>query len=352
MGAKKSLSEQAFLDHLKAKIEATGPIPLADFMTQALYDPQWGYYIQKIPIGREGDYITAPEMTQAFGEVIAIWLIDVWQKAGCQTPFHLIEMGAGRGTLMADILRTLQSLKIPLSEMSVHLVEISPPLKSLQQKALIKFPVSCQWHQDLTTLPQGFSLIIGNEFWDALPIQQFVQVGHEWIERRVGIKGNDLIFVPERPDQIRESCPAMPDVVAQMATCLKKNGGIALFLDYGYDHPSIKGDTLQTLRHHQSQSPLENIGQADLTHHVDFYRLKTLFQEAGLTTHGAVSQGSFLKAVGLEVRTEHLCEHATPDQRGHLRTAAVRLCHPSQMGDLFKALAVTNHPSLNLAGFS
>ena len=339
---------------LRAQIEATGPLLVADFITRALYDPQDGYYATKVPIGRSGDYITAPEMSQAFGEVIALWLINIWQQAGRPEPFHLVEIGPGRGTLMADILRTCQSLKVPLSEAAVHLVEVSPLLKRLQQAALSPFPSGIFWHQNLNTLPhgQGFCLMVANEFWDALPIQQFVAVNQDWVERRVGTHDGQLVFLPEGPAPVRERCPAMPLLVSQVAAHLKKNGGAALFLDYGYDQPDATGDTLQALQRHQPQSPLVNAGQADLTHHVDFHRLKTLCAEASVYVHGPISQGDFLKAIGLDIRTERLCNRANPDQRSALQTAAVRLTHPSHMGTLFKALSIVSDDSLHPAGFN
>ncbi len=335
---------------IQAQIEATGPLTIFDFMTQVLYDPQDGYYHQKVPIGRRGDYITAPEMTQVFGEVIALWFVDLWNQAGQPIPFHLVEIGPGRGTLMADILRTFLSLKVPFPQ--VHLVEISPLLKDLQKTTLAPFSPSVLWHNDLTTLPQnhGFCLMVANEFWDALPIQQFAKINEEWVERRVGTKDNQLFFLPDNSTPIREVCPAMPSLVTQIADHLKACQGAALFLDYGYDQPDAIGDTLQALLHHKPQSPLVNVGQADLTHHVDFYRLKKLFGSTSLTVHDPMPQGKFLTEIGLEMRTEQLCKSASPAQRGILQTAAVRLTQPSHMGTLFKAMCVTSY-SLQASGF-
>lgn len=334
------------------QIAESGSLTITEFMKLALYDPTEGYYASKVPIGRGGDYITAPEMTQAFGEVIAIWLLDLWQQAGRPTPFHLLEIGPGRGTLMADILRTFTTLKISLPQ--VDLVEISPLLKEIQKTALTPFSTPIFWHNDLTTLPQdqGFCLMVANEFWDALPIQQFIKINEEWVERHVGKDGNQLIFLPEGSTSIREVCPYMPHLVTQISHHLKANHGVALFLDYGYNQPDAVGDTLQALFHHKPQSPLANVGQADLTHHVDFYRLKTLFENNGLKTHGPLPQGKYLKEIGLELRTSQLCERANSDQRGSLQTAAVRLIQPSQMGLLFKALCVLDGPFLQPAGFS
>ncbi len=341
------------LDHrIQTQIEATGSLTVSEFMALALYDPTDGYYAKKIPIGRSGDYITAPEMTQVFGEIIALWFVDLWHQAGHSPLFHLVEMGPGRGTLMTDILRTFLSLKIPLPQ--VHLVEISPLLKELQKAALTPFSTSIFWHNDLTTLPQdqGFCMMVANEFWDALPIQQFTKMNEEWVERHVGKNDNQLIFLPEESTPIHEVCPDMPHLVTQISNHLKASQGAALFLDYGYDQPDAAGDTLQALSHHKPQSSLVNVGQADLTHHVDFYRLKKLFEDADLKVHGPMPQGEFLKELGLEIRTEQLCERANPDQRGTLRTAAVRLAHPSHMGTLFKAMCVVDNASLRPAGFN
>lgn len=338
---------------LQKQINSTGPLTVDDFMALALYDPDAGYYASKVPIGRQGDYITAPEMTQVFGEVLALWLIDIWQKAGHPTPFHLVEIGPGRGTLMADILRTMSSLKVPLHEMNVHLVEVCSHFIEQQKTSLSSYSASISWHKDFSTLPkdEGFCLLIGNEFWDALPVQQHVKVNNEWVERTIGLQGEDLIFLPEETDVVKECCPAMPSLVTEISHHLKSNGGAALFLDYGYDQPNATGDTLQALQNHQRQSPLLNVGQADLTHHVDFHRLSSLFREAELTVLGPTPQGDFLKAVGLEVRTEQLCTKATPEQQGTLRTAAVRLTHPTQMGSLFKGIAVLSDSALQPSGF-
>lgn len=193
--------------------------------------------------------------------------------------------------------------------------------------------------------------MVANEFWDALPIQQFAKRNGDWIERCVGKEADQLVFLPKESTPIREACPAMPSLVTQIANHLKACQGVALFFDYGYDQPDTIGDTLQALFQHKPQSPLVNVGQADLTHHVDFYRLTKLFEDTGLKVHGPMPQGGFLKEIGLELRTEQLCERASPEQRGTLRTAAIRLTHPSHMGVLFKAVCVTDC-SLQPAGFS
>jgi NADH dehydrogenase [ubiquinone] 1 alpha subcomplex assembly factor 7 len=332
-------------ERIRQHIHIKGPLSVADFMAQVLYDPIDGYYATKIPIGRDGDYITAPETTQVFGEVIAGWLIDTWQKSGSPAPFHLVEMGPGRGTLMTDILRAFNALKIPAP--SVHLVEISPPLIEIQKAKL----TNASWHRDLSTLPidQGFCIMIANEFWDALPIRQEVNVEGKWIERCVSLEDDQLLFLPQ--GKVQEISPLMPNLTLQIAHHLKQNGGAALFFDYGYDQPNAMGDTLQALYKHQKVSPLSYIGQADLTHHVDFHRLKQLFQETSMFVHGPTTQGDFLKAIGLMERTEQLCQQATPDQQGPLKTAAIRLTHPTQMGSLFKVLAITSSNKLVPAGF-
>jgi SAM-dependent MidA family methyltransferase len=215
---------------------------------------------------------------------------------------------------------------------------VSQPLIDIQKA---KLP-NASWHKDLSTLPhdQGFCLMIANEFWDALPIQQHVNIDGKWIERCVGLKDDQLTFIPEGP--VRETSPMMPMLTSQIANHFKLNGGAGLFIDYGYDQPDATGDTLQALYKHQKISPLEHIGHADLTHHVDFYRLKMLFQESGLFVHGPTSQGDFLTSIGLLERTEQLSARATPEQASLLKTAAIRLTHPAHMGTLFKVLAISN----------
>ncbi|MBM3467837.1 MAG: class I SAM-dependent methyltransferase [Alphaproteobacteria bacterium] len=340
-------------DSLKEHIRSHGSLSISDFMTRVLYDSQEGYYARKIPIGREGDYITAPEMTQAFGEVIALWLIDIWQQAGSPTPFHLIEMGPGRGTMMADILRTFKAMKVPISEMSIHLIEVSPLLKEVQNVTLSSFSTKVYWHETLDTLSkdQNYSLIVANEFWDALPIQQYAQTEEGWVERQIGLNGEEFVFVPEHSKIIRETCPALSELPPKIAEYLKVQNGAALFLDYGYDEADATGDTLQAIFHHKKCSPLEKIGFADLTHHVDFFYLRKLFEENQLIVHGPIDQGTFLKAIGLEIRTQMLVERATPHQKSALQTAYMRLTHPREMGTLFKVLSLTSDPSLHPFGF-
>jgi YfiH family protein len=336
------------------QIKESGPLTVYDYFTQAMYDPVEGYYAQKVPIGRGGDYITAPEMTQVFGEVIALWMVDLWQQAGSPVPFHLVEMGPGRGTLMADILRTFTSLKIPFSDLAVHLVEISQPLQELQKTALSPFPVSVHWHKEFGDIPdnQGFCLMLANEFWDALPIEQFISSHSPWIKKRVGIKGEELIFLPQTDHSISEMiAPETFHLAVKMSDYLGKNRGVALFLDYGYEQGQEDGESLQAVYNHRSCPVLDNPGQADLSHYVNFGDLQGFFNQARGTVYGPKAQGDFLNDIGLAERTEYLCQQAKPEQQGSLRTAAVRLTHPRYMGNLFKVMAVVSSGHLRPAGF-
>jgi NADH dehydrogenase [ubiquinone] 1 alpha subcomplex assembly factor 7 len=342
---------------LAARILKDGPMPLPDFMAEAVRE----YYSGKEPFGVKGDFITAPEISQVFGELIGAWAADLWMQAGKPSPFNLIELGPGRGTLSADMLRVMRRLPGLLDALKLHLVEISPALKARQAETLKDYRPA--WHGNIAALPQGFSIIIANEFFDALPIRQFERVGGKWHERHVGydMHGKELFFTlkphdgeglpASAPDGgIIERCPAAIDVVGHIAARLKQHGGAALAIDYGYLMPALR-DTLQGYRKHKFTHVLRNPGAQDITADVDFSALGSAASASGLTVQGPVTQGVFLEKLGISARAQKLGEKANMKQREDLALAIRRLTAASEMGQRFKVIGFS-YPPLKPAGFT
>ena len=337
-------------------IADSGPIPLARYMALCLSDPDFGYYTNREPIGAAGDFVTAPEVSQMFGELIGLWCAVTWRQLGAPAPVHLVELGPGRGTLMKDALRAIESEPEFSAALTPHLVETGTRLRESQQQALAGTPAV--WHDDLTTLPSGPLLLIANEFFDALPAQQFEKREYGWRERLVTYR--DGAFHPllaettaalARPGEIGdvfEVAPARSRYMADIAARLNAHGGAALIIDYGHTE-SANGDTLQAVRAHRAQSIYAEPGLADLTSHVDFEALRRA--ATGLQTHGPVTQGSFLRSLGIEARAASLQRSATEQQADDIGTALQRLLEPAQMGQLFKVVAMTPMGSPPPAGF-
>jgi len=347
------------------RIEAEGPLTVAAFMATALYDPAEGYYRAREAIGRGGDFVTAPEVSQVFGELLGLWCAAAWESLGRPRPVRLIELGPGRGTLLADALRALALLPSLAEALQLHLVEISPRLRALQERALAGR--AAQWHESLETVPEGPCLILANEFFDALPIRQFERAPEGWRERLVGLaeNGRDLAFalsglVPQAliPEALADAPLASVFEVSSPALSLAQalgrrvagGPGAALIVDYGYEAPPLKG-TLQAVRGHARQAPLETPGQADLSALVDFRALAAAAETGGARAWGPVGQGLLLERLGLAERVRRLRLRATAAQAADLAAAAERLGAPGQMGTLFKALALTPPASPALAGF-
>lgn len=339
---------------LARQIASEGPMRLSDYVAACLLHPEHGYYTTRMPFGRAGDFTTAPEISQMFGEMIGAWLAQVWTDQGCPDPFLLTELGPGRGTLMADALRVIARLPAMRSAARVHLVEASPALRARQAAALPDAaPV---WHEDLSTLPDGPPFLIANEFFDALPIRQFVRTGDAWAERVVGLTNDALSFglspprsMPMLADRLSdtrdgdvvEHCPALPAITSGIADRIARNGGAALVMDYG--GWGGLGDTLQAMRAHGYADPLAEPGQADLTAHVDFRALARAFAASGASVTGITDQGVFLERLGITARAHTLAQSLTgPALDSHV-TAHRRLTHPKEMGRLFKAIAC--HPT-------
>jgi NADH dehydrogenase [ubiquinone] 1 alpha subcomplex assembly factor 7 len=349
------------LGRLLRRIESAGPLTVADFMSEALLDPRHGYYTTRDPLGAAGDFITAPEVSQIFGELIGLWCADQWEKMARPKRVVLAELGPGRGTLMTDALRAAARVPAFREALELHLVEASPVLRAAQSRALAATrPV---WHDSIATLPEGPLLLVANEFLDALPIRQLQRGERHWHERLVGrdAGGEGLSFVRDAapsalaallppaasaaaPGTIAELRPAALSLAATLGARLAQQGGAALFIDYGY-YPSACGETLQAVRRHQYRPVLAAPGEADLTAHVDFGAFAAAARQAGARAWGPVPQGAFLSALGLAERASALLRRATPAQAAAIESGCRRLIAPEEMGTLFKALALT-HPDL------
>ena len=352
---------------LAARIRRDGPISIADYMACALTDPQDGYYTRQNPLGAAGDFTTAPEISQMFGEMIGAWCIDCWHRMGRPAPFALAEFGPGRGTLMADLLRIAAMDTEFRAAIRVHLVETSPTLRAAQRAALADVAVS--WHDGIATLPRLPLLAIANEFVDALPVRQFERSAAGWCERLVdidpaGAAPEEFRFVLSAPldpgalpapadappGAIAEACPQGRAFAAELAGRIVADGGAALLVDYGYDHGH--GDTLQAVRRHRFVPFLAAPGDADLTAHVDFAALATAAKAVGATVHGPVTQGEFLRMLGIETRAARLTAKAAPAQRAEIAGALRRLIADDEMGRLFRTIAFAAPGLPGLAGFA
>jgi NADH dehydrogenase [ubiquinone] 1 alpha subcomplex assembly factor 7 len=336
-------------------IAATGPIGLARFMGES----NARYYAAKDPLGAAGDFVTAPEISQMFGELTGLWLADIWARMGRPQGAFYAELGPGRGTLARDALRAMGRVGL---EPDVHLVEASPALAALQREAAPQ----ARFHADLASVPlEGPMLLVANEFLDALPIRQLVKTGDGWREVMVTLDDSGQFAlvagglpmdaaVPEarrgaEEGTVIETCPAAAAIVAEVAGRLARQGGAALFIDYG--HAAARtGSTLQAIRAHTKVDPLALPGEADLTAHVDFATLADLARSHGARWLGTVEQGAWLRALGLEARAEALAR-AAPDQREAIERAVERLAGAEQMGRLFKVMALAGPDWPDGAGF-
>jgi NADH dehydrogenase [ubiquinone] 1 alpha subcomplex assembly factor 7 len=356
---------------LKARIvrhiRRQGPISVAAFMAMALHDPRAGYYARHDPLGRTGDFITAPEISQIFGELVGLWVADLWQRLGRPDPVVLAELGPGRGTLMADLLRAAATVPGFRRALRLYLIEASPLLRAEQQHRLAA--ADPRFVDSIEALPPAPLLLLANEFLDALPIRQLVRGHLEWGERLVGLDAEDrLAFVegPESPaltllvpaalralppGSIVEICPAAAALAAALGERFACSPGAALVIDYGY-FPSRPGPTLSALRHHQPVGVLDNPGDADLSAHVDFAALAEATRAAGAAIWGPVPQGRFLAALGAETRFGALSARTSPEQQALLESGVRRLIDPAEMGTLFKAMAATSPGLPAPAGFS
>lgn len=344
-------------------IREEGPLSISRYMALCLGHPRHGYYMTRDPFGAQGDFTTAPEISQMFGELIGLWAATIWRAMGEPDSIRLIELGPGRGTLMADALRAAKAVPGFRAALTLHLVEMSPVLRKAQARTLAEV-VSPIWHDSVEAALEGPAIVIANEFLDALPLDQFVRTRAGWQERLVGLDASGELafgFAPTAETAITIAAPdgtvleqplAALDVLAAVSRHVAQAGGAALFIDYGAARTGF-GDTLQAVKQQRYADPLAEPGEADLTVHVDFERMAQAGLRAGAAAHGPVTQRDFLAAIGLAQRAQALSAKATPEQVEAISAAFDRLTEPGAtgMGELFKVLALS-HPGLPaLPGF-
>jgi NADH dehydrogenase [ubiquinone] 1 alpha subcomplex assembly factor 7 len=345
---------------LRSRIARDGPISVHDYMAACLGDPRAGYYPTRQPIGKDGDFVTAPEISQIFGELIGAWAAAVWQGMG-EPAIAVAELGPGRGTLMADALRAWRSVPKLLDAASIALIETSPVLRETQANTLHASPAPLGWYESLDDVPQGPLIVIANEFIDALPVRQFVRQNGVWHERCVTLGdplagGGDLVFsigaaidsealpaalsgIDAADGAIFESRPAASQLIAALAVRARQAPLVALIADYGHRETGL-GETLQAVHRHRFADPLVRPGETDLTAQVDFGALKGTATGLGLAAYGPMKQGEFLLKLGLAARCDRLLRNATDAQQAALVSGAARLADPRQMGLLFKMLVL------------
>lgn len=347
--------------HLRAVIAAEGPITVERYMAACLAHPEHGYYMTRDPLGVAGDFVTAPEVSQMFGELIGLWCADLWDRMGRPDPVLLVEMGPGRGTLMADALRAAAALPGFREAMRLHLVETSPVLRARQAEALADHAPA--WHDGIATVPNAPLILVANELLDALPVRQLVRTGGGWRERMVAVEKGHLVFTPgetpveappfaaDAPDgSLVELRPGAEVIAAAVGARLLRHGGAALFVDYGHLE-SAPGETLQAVRGHGHADVLAEPGETDLTAHVDFAAFARTARAAGAAVHGPAAQAEFLAALGIGARAAALKRAGGPAREAEIEAALDRLLGPAQMGRLFKAIALADPVGPKPAGF-
>ena len=341
-------------DEIKSMIRSQGPITVERYMELALAHPEFGYYMNRDPFGASGDFTTSPEISQMFGELIGLWAAEVWVAMGSPNPVRLIELGPGRGTLMSDALRAARIVPEFRAALDVTLIETSPKLAEVQYETLAHSGAPIAWQPSLAEAPDGPAIVIGNEFLDALPVRQYVMSGGRWRERTVRLDpGGELAFgvsrdaepgIPPAGEEgdILEINPTGHRLVYELSARLARQGGAALFVDYGHVVTGV-ADTLQALKDHRPVSALHEPGEADITAHVDFAAMSRSARAAGAAVFGPIDQGDFLTVLGLASRAKALSERS-PDRAEEFEGAHQRLVGKGEgeMGALFKAMAICN----------
>lgn len=349
---------------LVALIEAEGPISIERYMALCLGDPEHGYYMTRDPFGKRGDFTTAPEITQMFGELIGLWIADLFLKLGSPKSIGIAEIGPGRGTLMADAIRAMRAIPNLLDSAHFYLIETSPVLTRIQQGRLAAVEARTTWLQSVDELPDELTILIANEWFDALPIRQYQRVEKGWAERLIGLDGDhnlilgiDTLKIRPAADDIaigtvRERAVIGETLMGQIASRLQTYGGAFLAIDYGSAQSGF-GDTLQAVKHHRFVPVLDAPGEADLTTQVDFAALLRVAQKSGGRIFGPIHQADFLLSLGLQERATRLMQQADDNQKKAIVAAFERLTNRGQtgMGALFKAIAVTHARSPDPAGF-
>jgi SAM-dependent MidA family methyltransferase len=341
------MTRVALKNKIIQEIAEQGAMPIDRFMSLALSDPKDGYYQTKDPIGQAGDFITSPEISQIFGELIGIWCLMTWYEMGSPESFILVEMGPGHGTLMVDILRATNLRPNFLSSAEIYMVETSPYLRQIQQKKLSSYPI--EWVTTLESLPDKPLILIANEFFDALPIRQVQRSGHDWYERSIHFREDSLIFTlspltrsyPEialesKEGDILEIQDIGTAIASDIGKRIDRKGGVALIIDYGYKNPAY-GDSLQAVKKHQKVSILETPGEADITAHVNFSALAKAANPALVTP--VITQAEFLKSLYIQERVTILIQK-NPHLKSVLEESYHRLIDKDAMGELFKVMAL------------
>ncbi|MDR3372265.1 MAG: class I SAM-dependent methyltransferase [Ancalomicrobiaceae bacterium] len=351
---------------LKALIRLGGPLSIADYMAICLGDPEHGYYMARDPFGANGDFVTAPEVSQMFGELVGLWAADIWVQAGRPSPFSLVEIGPGRGTLMLDALRACRIVPGFMAAARVLMVETSPRLAAIQQDRLSRAGHNATWATSTTGIPDGPAIILANEFFDALPVRQFVRVQGIWRERVVGLDADDnlafgigpaVLPTTDVPAHLRsadngsilELAPTAAAIAEQLALRIARSGLALLAIDYGYTETAV-GDSFQAVRAHSPVDPLARPGEADLTALVNFEVLHRAATKAGAGVSGPIEQGDFLLNLGLAERAGRLGADKDRATREGIEADVHRLVAAEEMGSLFKAIAFSK-PGLLPAGF-
>ena len=358
----------SLLREIAELIVTEGPLSVERYMTLALSHPLYGYYRSRDPFGAQGDFVTAPEISQMFGELIGLWAVDCWARMGEPEELALIELGPGRGTLMADAMRAARAVAPSFVAASrLHLLETSEILRARQREALEKTqgaraPVA--WHERFAEIPEGNFILIANEFFDALPIRQYLRTAQGWRERLIGLDSEGklafglsarveaALHLDAPQGAVLEICSAGVSLSREIGARLLSFRGAALVIDYGHVSQGF-GDTLQAVRRHGFVDALEAPGETDLTAHVDFTALGRAAAELGAVQHGPVAQGQFLRELGIDARAQRLMQGASQDQVRALELATRRLTGNAsdEMGMLFKVMALSSPSLPALAGF-
>ena len=354
-------------EEIRRIIAFDGPMPISEYMRTCLGHPKYGYYVTRDPLGPLGDFTTAPEVSQMFGELLGAWAAAVWRQMGSPARVDLVELGPGRGTLMADALRAARALPAFRAAIAVHLVEMSDVLMAKQRETLGASGVPVAWHHDVREIPAGPAIVLANEFFDALPIHQAVRGERGWHERVVALGKDEQLAFAVNPVPMLDFEKMLPEALREAPAGaiyewrsaaysleiihrLKSHGGAALVIDYGYAETQV-GETFQAVRKHAYADPLVDPGEVDLTAHVDFGALAHAGRASGVGVNGPLTQGEFLRRLGIEQRATRLKQNATSQQAADIDSAFARLTAPDQMGELFKVLAFADPKLGALPGF-
>ena len=342
-------------------IKINGPISISAFMNEALFNQKYGYYTNSKPIGKEGDFITSPEISQTFGELIGAYLVNLWQNNYESQEISLVEMGAGKGTLIKDLLRFASKIPNFLDKVSINIVEISPKLQKIQKECLKNHKIN--WHNDFIAFKEQNKnkpiFFISNELFDCFAINQYVKIDGFWVERLVGLsKNEELLFVlgnkneainkkisqltnnKGRSGDVFEHSPASDEFMSILSKSIKGTKGIALIIDYGCFTCNNFNDTLQALKNHKYSNIFKDLGQSDITAHVNFAYLKEIAQKENLQTW-LINQKEFLESLGIEIRRKNLIKDKSTKEQDLINSSINRLIDKDQMGELFKVLILS-----------